>query len=179
MIGEESSSEEVITLVACIACERCIANDRKNEPYVIRMPSNITHTPPASDSEPGSCTPLPRERTSTSSICQCNNLSFSSQIPHNSISCTTGTSKYILDLLVPCDGCDFIKLRTPCARGWCIRFAWIFEIPDVDLYADIGKFVKEVCRERKTVWRKVRGCCIAYKFSGDIFRKTLLPFTTW
>lgn len=134
MIGEESSSEAVTTLVACDPTlfeeHATPINETTN---IIWVPCNIAHPASSSNSHTRSCTREPSQGASTAAICQCNYLSFASQIPNDSIPRTTCSSKHILYLLIPCDGGDFIEFSAPLSRGRGVWLAWVLQVPDVHL----------------------------------------------
>lgn len=97
------------------------------------MPCNIAHAP-----SPTNGKTLSTKSLSTSSKSACSttigkgsDLTFPSQIPYDSVACTTGGCKGILDVMVPGEGGDFIKFRTSCSgRIW---FTGVFQVPDIDL----------------------------------------------
>jgi hypothetical protein len=122
-MGEDSPSLAVTSLVAC---ER-ISNEEQSQGgglrHVIGMPGDTTHASPSTHSS-----------TSTS-IRQSDHLTFSSQIPNDGISRTAGASEDVLRLVVPCDKCNLIELRTTRPGSWRVRFSRVFEIPNVHLWS--------------------------------------------
>jgi len=132
IIGDESSSEAVTSLVACGTSQQsvqCI----ESSTHVIRVPSDSTHASPTTNSQSASGTTLSCQSPCPTPICQGYHLSLAPQIPDDSISGTAGASQHVLDLLIPCNGCNLIELGAPSARCRRVWFAGVFKVPNVDL----------------------------------------------
>ena len=99
-MGEESSSDAVTSLVAYEPCENNNL-ERLLRTYIIRVPSNGTHPPPTSNSQPTSRTTLSSQSPSPATVSQRDNLPLTSQIPDDGVSSAASTSQNVLDLLIP------------------------------------------------------------------------------
>ena len=102
------------------------------ETYVVRVPCNIAHASPSTHRHARSSEALhPSHSTRTATIRQSSNLALSSEIPDNRVSGAASCSERVLDMMVPSKGGDLVELGTTRSGG--VRFAWVFEVPYVDL----------------------------------------------
>lgn len=101
--------------------------------YVVRVPRNITHTPPSTKGGPRTPSDLTSKRPSTTTISQRYDFTFSPQIPDDRIASAARAGEDVLDLLVPCKRCDFVEFGTFGTGSGGIRRSGVLQIPNIDL----------------------------------------------
>ena len=103
--------------------------------YIVGMPRNVAHTAPATHRHsPTKALHTSSHGARTTSIRERGNLALASQIPDNSVSGTARCRERVLYVMIPSESGDLIELRA--ARPRRIRFAWVPQVPNVNLPVD-------------------------------------------
>lgn len=103
MTGELSSSEAVITLVACSKHLETTLTENRTRTDIIGVPSNGTHTSTTTKSESTSTLVkvASASRTSTTAVLKCGDFPLATKIPDYSVSRATGCTEDVSDLVIP------------------------------------------------------------------------------
>ena len=131
MIRDMSSSEAVTSRVACMT-QSAETSDQMTSPYIVWVPCDSTHAPPPSNSHPASNGAAQHTRSTT--ICQGNDLTFSTKVPYDRVPGIACASKNVLHLLVPSDRRNLIELRAAIAQRRRVGFRRVVEIPYINLF---------------------------------------------